>query len=120
YNEIAIKNEDGNIFISPFSISTALAMTYAGAKGETEKEMAKTMFFDTNTEEFHTAYGAYIQKLLKNAEGNIEMNVANRLWGQETYEILKSFLEINQKAYQSPLVKLNFYKNPEASRLTIN
>jgi serpin B len=51
------KKKDGNIFFSPFSISTAFAMAYAGAEGKTEEQIAKVMRFDENTPDFHFAYG---------------------------------------------------------------
>ena len=59
YQEL-IKNENGNIFFSPFSISTALAMTYAGADQNTANEMANTMHFDENIPSFHLNYGKYL------------------------------------------------------------
>ena len=95
YKEIILK-EKGNVFFSPFSISTALAMTYAGANGETADEMAKTMHFEANTEDFHMSYGGYLQALEKNAKGNIKLQIANRLWGEKKYSILPTFLEINK------------------------
>ena len=119
YREI-IQKEKGNVFFSPFSISTALAMTYAGANGGTADEMAKTMRFGANTENFHLAYGKYLSTLEKNAKGNIQLRIANRLWGENNYTLMPDFVAINEEAYNSPLQKVNFVSNPESSRQEIN
>src|SRR3954447_11092586 len=76
----------GNLFVSPYSISTALAMTYAGARGETAEQMAKVLHFDGPDEPFHRAFGSLGQAL--NADGSkrgYRLSVANRLWGQQGY-----------------------------------
>ncbi len=119
YQQIAAI-EKGNVFFSPFSISTALAMTYAGADSTTADEIQKAMHFQQNTPEFHSAYGAYLMQLYKNAEGNIKWRVANRLWGEKRYELIPSFVEINREAYQSPLQLMDFMSAPDQSRITIN
>lgn len=119
YQEL-IKNENGNIFFSPFSISTALAMTYAGADQNTANEMANTMHFDENIPSFHLNYGKYLNQLETNAKGNIQLRIANRLWGEKTYELKSSFIDLNKKAYDSPLQKVDFVHNYESSRVQIN
>lgn len=119
YRNIAVK-ETGNIFISPFSISTALAMTYAGASGSTAEEMASVMHFGPNAEAFHSSYGSYLAHLKKNAEGHIDWRVANRLFGEKKYIFLQSFLDMVSKAYASPLEKMNFLTAAEESRKIIN
>ena len=60
FNEIAIAQQQ-NIFFSPFSISTALAMTYAGADSSTATEMKNALHFGKNTTQFHTLYGEYLK-----------------------------------------------------------
>ena len=111
---------DQNIFFSPFSISTALAMTYAGANGETANEMAKTMHFGPNEPDFHYAYGSYLNVLEDNAKGNIQLRIANRLWGEKTYKLRPDFIKLNKRAYDSPLQPMDFRTKPEACRLSIN
>ena len=59
------KDNTGNIVFSPYSISTALAMTYGGARGETEKEMAKVLHFTLGQERLHPAFGQLIGELKK-------------------------------------------------------
>lgn len=114
------KKATGNIFISPFSISTALSMTYAGADNQTAKEIQQTFYFEDNTPVFHSNYGNYLNTLLVNADGAIDLNIANRLWGEQSFTFLNDFIEINKKDYQSPLEKVDFFLNPENSRQVIN
>ena len=119
YESVASKNE-GNIFFSPFSISTALAMTYAGSNGSTESEMAKALHFTKNDTEFHRAYGAYLNQLEENASGNIKLRIANRLWAEKKYDLHDDYMELVKSAYNAPVEKLDFKKNPDGSRNTIN
>src|SRR3979411_3048993 len=80
-----LRAKDGNLFFSPYSISTALAMTYAGARGDTAKEMADVLRFTLPPQQVHAAYGQLIADL--NNGGTIEghpvyeLAVANALWG---------------------------------------
>ena len=119
YQRVAAK-ESGNLFFSPFSISTALAMTYAGANGQTASEMAKTMRFGPNEPDFHYAYGSYLNALEDNAKGNIQLRIANRLWGEKTYKLRDDFVALNKRAYDSPLKPMDFINSPDGSRTSIN
>lgn len=119
YGEL-IKTEKENVFFSPFSISTALAMTYAGADKTTAEEIANTFYFGPNDEAFHTEYGEYLKTLLANSAGNIELEIANRLWAEANMKFLAAFLDLNERLYNSPLEKVDFVKNYEASRILIN
>lgn len=115
-----LRKEEGNLFFSPSSISTALAMTYAGAAGETAAEMAKTLHFGTPKEQLHDgmkAMQAY-WTTPDNKKG-IRLNLANRLWGQESYEFLPAFLQITRDKYGAGLARLNFAQTEDA-RQTIN
>src|SRR5436309_1090324 len=58
-----LRGQPGNLFFSPESISTALAMTYAGARGDTAVEMAKTLHFTLPPERLHPAMGALLHDL---------------------------------------------------------
>ena len=119
YHQITT-TQKGNIFFSPFSISTALAMTYAGANNTTAVEMQQTMHFGPNTDEFHSSYGAYLRQLDQNADGNIQLRIANRLWGEKSHTLKSSFLKLNKQAYDSPLIQVDFIKKPNESRIEIN
>ena len=94
---------EGNIFFSPYSISTALAMTYAGACGNTEKEMAKTLRFSMEQEDLHTTFANIEDRLNKlQKAGNIELSVANSLWPQKDYKLLREYLSLPSRSINIP------------------
>ena len=122
-----LKNEDGNIFFSPYSISLALAMTWAGARGETESQMAATMRYMLSPETLHAAFNALDQELAKRGEMSegkdgegFRLNVVNAIWGQVDYEFLSSYLDLLAVNYGAGLRVLDYINNPDASRETIN
>jgi serpin B len=94
--------KEGNYFISPLSISTAMAMTYAGAKGRTAEDFEKVMHFDNSKGNFHELNGMYQQKLNENLD-EVQWNLANRLWGFGPSPFEQEFLEINSKFYNAPI-----------------
>jgi serpin B len=115
-----LRSEEGNLFFSPSSISTALAMTYAGAAGETEAEMAKTLHFQMPKDQLHD--GMHDLQSFWNTpdkKKGIRLNLANRLWGQDSYEFLPAFLQVTRDKYGAELARLNFSQSEEASQ-TIN
>ena len=120
-----VGKKEGNLFVSPASISTALAMTYAGAEGQTEKEMAHVLHFDRNptqlpVQRFHEAYGKLTSLLNSGgSQGGYVLRTANRLWGQESYEFQPEFLKITRDHYGAELAELDFRKS-EAARQEIN
>jgi serine protease inhibitor len=118
-----LKTNEGNLFLSPYSISTALAMTYAGAKDQTEKQMAETLCFPTTPgcEQFHKEFGAIIRQLNAAGEkGGYELVVANALWGQKDYKFLPDFLTLVKTNYEGNLEQVDFKTQAEAARKTIN
>jgi serine protease inhibitor len=118
-----LKDRQGNLFLSPYSISTALAMTYAGAKDETERQMAKTLDFPTTlgNEQFHNAFSDIIRQLNEaGKKGGFELVVANALWGQKDYKFLQEFLTLVKKNYDGDLQQVDFATQTEAVRKTIN
>jgi serpin B len=116
-----LKNAEGNLFFSPYSISTALAMTYAGARGQTEKEMAKVLHFSLKQEPLHSSFSklqSYLNAIQN--KGHIKLSIANSLWAQKGYYFLDTFLELNKKYYGAGLNFVDFATNTEAARKTIN
>ena len=78
-----LKEEDGNLFFSPYSISTALAMTYAGARGNTATQMADVLHFDLPQDCLPPLFSELIQDLYTTPEeSGYQLNIANALWGQ--------------------------------------
>jgi len=94
--------KEGNYFISPLSISTAMAMTYAGAKGSTAEEFEKVMHFNNEAGDFHELNGLY-QRMLNENLCEVQWNLANRLWGYGPSEFEKDFLEMNNMYYNAPI-----------------
>ena len=119
YQKVTQKTH-GNIFFSPYSISAALAMTYAGADGSTAEEMSKTMHFDVNEPYFHYGFGAYSSRLVENAKDKVELAIANQLWGEKNFPLQEEFVSINQHAYHAALQPVDFLGNPDKERMAIN
>jgi serpin B len=127
-----LQARQGNLFFSPYSISTALAMAYAGARGQTEEQMAKTLHFPTTVrrdgsevvpfrERFHPAFAAIIKDLnARGQKGAYELTVANALWGQKGYGFLKEFLDTIKAHYDGQFNEVDFVTATETARKTIN
>ncbi|MBE0481654.1 MAG: serpin family protein, partial [Dehalococcoidia bacterium] len=123
----ALSAEPGNIFYSPYSVSLALAMTYAGARGETEQQMAETLRFLLGQEGLHAAFNALDLELAargQDAKGKdgepFRLNIVNAIWGQQDYKFLTEFLDTLAENYGAGLRLLDFRNAPEESRQTIN
>ena len=123
----ALREDDGNLFYSPHSISLALAMTYAGARGDTETQMADTLHFDLPQDSLHSTFNALDVELASrgrddqgtNTEG-FKLRIANAVWGQHDYEFQEMFLDLLAENYGAGVRPANFREDPEKSRLTIN
>lgn len=122
-----VRGEDGNLFYSPYSISTALAMTYAGARGETEQQMADTLHFTLPQDQLHSAFNLLNLQLTQQSEQKqseedtpFTLNIANALWGQSGYGFEQDFLELLAANYGAGMRLLNFGENPEEARRIIN
>jgi len=122
-----LKEKEGNLFYSPYSISLALAMTYAGARGETAEQMADTLQFLLEQERLHPAFNWLDVELAKRGEGaegkdgeGFRLNIVNAIWGQKDYEFLPDFLDVLAENYGAGLRILDFITETEKSRLTIN
>jgi serpin B len=113
-------DKDGNMFFSPQSISTALAMGYAGARGDTAKQMASVLHFDLPPEKLHPAQAAVLNYLNAIGQrGDVKLSVANRIWGQQGYPFLKEFTTLLKSEYGEALEQIDFAKSA-AARQTIN
>jgi serpin B len=116
-----LRNSPGNLFFSPYSVSTALAMTYAGARGNTETQMAQVLHFGTDQARLHSAFSALQRQFNQaNAQKGIELSLANALWAQQGHPFLPAFLSIGQGEYQANLNQADFKTGAEAARREIN
>jgi serpin B len=123
----AVRGEEGNLFYSPYSISLALAMTYAGARGETEQQMAETLKFLLAQEDLHPAFNSLDIELAERGEGaagkddeGFRLNIVNAIWGQKDYTFLDEFLDVLAENYGAGLRIVDFINETEKSRVAIN
>ena len=115
----SIAKEKGNLFLSPYSISSALAMTNAGARGETANQMEKTLHFDLAAMKLNPGFSELMKKF--NASGkSYQLSVANALWEQQGTEFCPEFVELTKKYYDAGLMKVDYINQTEQARLTIN
>ncbi|XP_076999842.1 leukocyte elastase inhibitor [Tamandua tetradactyla] len=111
-------NPTGNIFFSPFSISSALAMIYLGAQGDTAAQLSKAFHFDTS-EDIHSKFQILNADINKRGVSYI-LKLANRLYGEKTYNFLPEFLASTQKMYGADLASVDFLHASENARKEIN
>ncbi|MGB6065785.1 MAG: serpin family protein [Desulfomonilaceae bacterium] len=89
-----LRDGSGNIFFSPYSISASLAMAYAGARGETESQMAKALHFSLEKSKINGAFRALNEQVLAaGGRKGLELNIANALWAEKSFSFKKEFLE---------------------------
>jgi serpin B len=119
-----LQEKEGNLFFSPHSISVALTMTYAGARGETADQMAETLHFTLSQEELHAAFNALDLALRPEDDAEEEqefvLNIANSLWVEETYTFRDEFLDLLARNYGAGLRLVSFKTAAEAARQAIN
>lgn len=125
-----------NTLLSPYSIQSALAMTFAGAAGATREEMARVLHHTGDEAELHRSFAA-LQKALEevhkktaeraeNAEKYggptepVTLTIANRLFGQHGYEFRQPFLALTRDTYHAPFQSMDFIRDASAARLEIN
>jgi serpin B len=124
----AVRNQDGNMVYSPYSISLAFAMAYGGAKGDTAAQMTETLHYTLPGEQFHPAINAldldlagrpaeaaYVEK-----KDRFQLNIANSLWGQDGWSFLPDYLDLLAKNYGAGMRLVDFKKDPEGARQQIN
>jgi serine protease inhibitor len=111
---------EGNLFFSPYSISTALAMTYAGARGDTQAEMARSLHFILDQDQLHPALANLeirFESLSK--QGHVQLKVANNLFPRQDYKLLKAYLTLVKDYYRVRVTPMDF-SDEETARQTIN
>ena len=118
----ALSQAEGNLFFSPYSISTALAMTYAGARGETETQMKETLCFTLPQGVLHPAFRGLDTDLMQCASDieGVQLSIANALWGQIGHPFLSDFRDTLAESYDAPLRLTDFVDAPEEALIDIN
>ena len=129
----ALSGREGNLFYSPFSISQTLAMTSAGAGGETLRQMETTLHHRLPQSSLHPAFNGLDRTLASrgqapggapNSDGeggqHFRLNIANAVWGQEGYHFLPDFLDVMAEHYGAGMMAVDFAGAPDESRVEIN
>jgi serpin B len=118
-----LRQQEGNVVYSPYSISTALAMTYAGARGKTAEQMAQVLHFTLPQERLHPAAGALVRDLSGANQGkkqHYRLHIANALGGQKDHGFQGDFVTLTRDSYGAPLTEVDFLHAREEARKTIN
>jgi serpin B len=114
-----LEGRKGNLFFSPFSISSALAMTYSGARGETAAQMAEVLHLGLQAP--HPAFAALLEEFRSGQSGRGDvLTMANALWGQKGFAFRPEFLDLVRDNYHAGLNSVDFLEHPEQARQTIN
>ncbi|NXK96233.1 SPB6 protein, partial [Formicarius rufipectus] len=107
-----------NLFLSPFSISSALSMVLLGSKGNTEAQIRKVLCLN-KAEDAHNGYQSLLSEI-NDPNSKYILRTANRLYGEKTFEFLSSFIESSAKCYHAGLEETDFVNAWEESRKQIN
>ncbi|KAM6454241.1 serpin B6-like [Liasis olivaceus] len=118
FKKLSTNNPTKNLFFSPLSMSSALLMVSLGARGNTEAQMSKVLSVSKD-KEVHQIFEKLISEINKPG-ANYVLSLANRLFGEASYDFLASFIDSTQKFYHAGLEKLNFSEASEDSRTHIN
>jgi serpin B len=119
FGEMRSTNSNKDLLVSPLSVSTALAMTYAGARGTNAAQMAGVLHVDALGDDAHVGFGDLLNDLNTPREG-YELSVANRLFVRQYYDLRQVFLDRMADDYRAPVEPLDFKEAPEPSREHIN
>ncbi len=115
------EHQEQNLAFSPLSLNMALAAIYSGAAGETRKEMASLLGFDKDAKAFNAAYPAYFSALMElTADTLAEVNLANRVFLEESYPVLDSFIQDITALHGGAFEKLDFIRQPRQAESRIN
>ena len=113
------RTQAGNLALSPISISTALTMTWGGARGETAAQMKKVLHAEGEADKAMDVSGKLVASF-GNADSKVTLRVANRLFGEKTYAFEQAYLDRTKAAFGAPLEGLDFKRAADASRKHIN
>jgi serpin B len=137
YGELTEANPGENLLVSPVSVTTALSMAYAGARGETREQMREALHYTLDGETHHGAFNALQRKLNERGDNvdeedipdsfdsgddpvPFQLNLVNAAWGQEGFPFRESYLETLEDHYGGGLRKADYRSDPEAARREIN
>jgi serpin B len=119
YRILANDSASDNLFFSPYSISSALAITYEGARGTTAEEMGAVMHLPENDTLRREGF-AGVNTGINSPDSGYTLRTANALWAEETYPFLPDYIGTAGRYYSANATNLDFISTPEDSRQTIN
>ncbi|KAI7789690.1 serpin peptidase inhibitor, clade B (ovalbumin), member 1, like 3 [Triplophysa rosa] len=119
FQKISEGNPSANVFYSPLSLSAALSMLSLGAAGNTAAQMCQTLHFAKADADVHVGFNKLTSEL-KKAEAPYTLSLASRLYGEQSYQFVETFLSDTKRHYQAGLETVDFIKNAEAARVNIN
>ncbi|MDR2429396.1 MAG: serpin family protein [Puniceicoccales bacterium] len=120
-----LRNEKGNVFFSPFSISSALAMTHGGARGETARQMSEVLRLPPPAcvpgGQVHVLFKDSIERFnaMARADG-LQLSIANSLWPQQDFRFLGAYLELLRENYGTSVTPVDYQGQEAAARAQIN
>jgi serpin B len=117
YGQLA--GDPGNIFFSPFSLSSALAITYEGARGQTADEIRAVFHFPDNQARMRDGFSGMIAAVNR-GDAAYSLRTANALWAEQTYPFLPDYITTASAYYGAATTNLDFIDHPDESRETIN
>lgn len=110
-----------NLIVSPYSISTALAMVYGGARGQTETQLARALHFGPEQDKLHAAFLELQTSLNRiQTQGSVKLHTANSLWPQKTYPFLEAYLDLCRQYYGVDITPMDYQAAAETARQRIN
>lgn len=128
FSELTAEEPEGNLFFSPFSVSTALAMTYAGAEGETARQMAHTLHYTLPEDRLHGAFSetlrrldpAFREEMIYEEFEPLTLEIANAIWVERGFHLSRDYTELVESSYGARAENVDFSGDPEGSRIAIN
>jgi len=111
--------EESNLFFSPFSLSSALALTGEGARGSTATEIRSVFFFPDNTTALRNGFSG-MNAAISSGDPHYTLRTANALWAEKTYPFLDDYITTASRYYGAKTASLDFINHPEDSRVAIN
>lgn len=117
----SLKNKDGNLFFSPYSISSAMAMVYLGARGKTEEQIKSVMNYSLPQENLHQNFSEQNERLKNISKGEeIQISISNSIWPHKDYQFLPEYIELLKKYYKTEVTQVDYVNATEAARQKIN
>jgi serpin B len=119
YKSVGAAAAGQNLFFSPYSVSSTLAMAWAGARGATAGEMESALYFKLPADRLHAAFDALDLQLAARAPA-VTLQVADAVWGDRGETFQPAFLDTLARDYGAGVHLDDFTRDPDGSRERIN